>query len=208
LSPCKQKIFVFGASGHAKVVVDVLEKQGLFEIVAIVDDNKQLKGETFYDYPVIGGKEELLQLCSCSVTKGVVAIGNNEIRCAISDWLEAHRYELISAVHPAAQIGRAVHIGAGSVVMANAVVNPSTTIGKNVIVNTGATVEHDCIIGDAVHLAPGSVVCGTVQIGKQTFLGAGSIVIQNRIIGNNVLIGAGTTVYRNIPDESRVVGVR
>jgi len=35
---CKEKIFVFGASGHAKVVIDVLEKQGIYAIVAIVEE--------------------------------------------------------------------------------------------------------------------------------------------------------------------------
>jgi len=205
---CKEKIFVFGASGHAKVVIDILEKQGLFEIAAIVDDNKQLKGKSFCNYTIIGGKEELLQFDNCGTNKGIVAIGNNEVRCLIGQWLEEHQYKLIVAVHPSSQIGRDVYIGAGSVVMANAVINPSATIGENVIVNTGAIVDHDCIIGDAVHLAPGTVVCGTVQIGRQTFLGTGSTVIQNLTIGDRVLVSAGTTVYKNIPDNSNVVGVR
>lgn len=207
MSAAKEKIFVFGASGHAKVVIDVIEKQGCFEVACIVDDDKQLKGTVFCNYPVIGGREELLQEKSAPV-KGIVAIGSNEIRCAISQWLEKHQYELISAVHPSSQIGRDVDIRSGTVIMANAVVNPSTTIGRYVIINTGATVDHDCMVGKGVHLAPGTVVCGSVQIGDLSFLGAGSTVIQNTVIGYKVMIGAGTTVYRDIADESKVVGVR
>lgn len=207
MSDCKEKIFVFGASGHAKVVIDVLEKQGFFEISFIVDDDKHLKGNVFCNYPVIGGREELLQKKN-TPARGIVAIGRNGIRCSLSQWLEEHHYELVSAVHPSAQIGRDVDIGPGSVIMANAVVNPSTIIGRYVIINTGATVDHDCIVGKGVHIAPGSVICGTVRIGDASYLGAGSVVINNTVVGDKVMIGAGTTVYKDIPDGSRVVGLR
>ena len=48
----KEKIFVFGASGHAKVVIDVIEKQALYEIAFLVDDDLSLKGTDFFGYPV------------------------------------------------------------------------------------------------------------------------------------------------------------
>ena len=204
---CKEKIFVFGASGHARVVIDVLEKQGRFTVSCIFDDDKQFKGKRFCNYPVIGGRQELL-LNKSTPTMGIVAIGCNKIRCAISQWLVEHGYELISAVHPSAQIGRDVEIGSGSVIMANAAVNSSTTIGRYVIINTGATVDHDCVIGEGGHIAPGSVICGTVAIGEESFLGAGSVVINNTVVGKKVMIGAGTTIYRDIPDKSKIVGTR
>lgn len=203
----REQVFVYGASGHAKVVIDVIEKQGRFGIAFIVDDNNRLKGNIFCNYPVIGGREELLQEKEVPA-KGIVAIGNNEIRCSISQWLEEHQYELVTVVHPSAQIGRDVDIGPGSVIMANAVVNPATRIGRYVIINTGATIDHDCIIGKGVHLAPGTILCGSVQIGDSSFIGAGSTVINNTVVGDKVMIGAGTIVYCDIPNESKVVGAR
>ena len=94
----KIKIFVFGASGHSKVVIDILEQQGLYEIVFLVDDDPMLRGETFFGYPVIGGKEELLALVEAPRC-GIVAIGNNKIRSNIASWLEGNSFQLISAVH-------------------------------------------------------------------------------------------------------------
>ena len=207
MSVGKEKIFLFGASGHAKVVIDVIEKQGCYDISCIVDDDERLNGSMLYNYPVIGGKKALLQKDD-ALAKGIVAIGNNRIRYTISQWLEEHQYGLISAIHPSAQIGRDVEIGQGSVCMANTVINPSTRIGKYVIINTGATVDHDCIVGDAVHVAPGAVLCGTVRIGERSFVGAGSTIIQNLTVGGNVMVGAGTTVYKDIPGQSSVVGAR
>lgn len=199
----KKKIFVFGASGHAKVVIDVIEKQGLFDIALLADDDVLLKNHDIYGYRVIGGKQELL---ARSIRKGIVAIGSNRARSSVSAWLRENGFEIVSAVHPAAQLARGVTIGRGTVVMAGAVINSDTVIGDDVIVNTRASIDHDCRIGNSVHIAPGVTLCGTVQIGDGTFVCAGATVIPNLSIGRNVVIGAGSTVIQSIPDHFLVAG--
>lgn len=203
----KESLIIYGASGHAKVVIDLVEKQGLYQIVFIIDDNPELKGKLFFSYPVLGGKDELLKN-SDSYNKILIAIGKNRIRCSVAQWLIKHGYELASAIHPSAQIGRDVSVGGGSVIMANAVINSATTIGENVIVNTGASIDHDCEIHDGVHIAPGTTICGSVRVGELTFVGAGSTVIQNITLGKEVFVGAGTTVYKNVEDSQKIVGLR
>lgn len=201
----KDKIFVFGASGHAKVVVDVIEQQGLYDIVFLVDDDPTLKGNEFYGYRVIGGKRELLEARD-QICGGIVAIGSNRARIAVAQWLSDNRFPLVSAIHPFAQLGRGVAVSAGTVIMAGAVINSDTNIGRNVIVNTRASVDHDCVIGDGVHIAPGATLCGTVSVGIGSFVCAGATIIPNLTVGNNVIVGAGSTVIGNIPDNVIVVG--
>lgn len=202
----KDKIFVFGASGHAKVVIDSIEKQGHYDIAFLIDDNPALKNCYFYGYPVIGGKAELLDLTECP-SYCVVAIGNNRARCTVASWLMMKGFELAAVVHPSAQVGRGTTIGGGTVVMAGAVVNSDTLIGRNVIINTRASVDHDCKIGDGVHLAPGSTLCGTVVIGEGTFVCAGATILPNLTIGKDVVIGAGSTVIRGVTQGVTVAGV-
>jgi len=202
----KEKVFVFGAGGHASVVIDALDRQGHYEISCILDDDTTLHGTTFCNYPVVGGRKTLL--LDILPGKGIVAVGDNAIRCAVGSLLEEHHYGLVTVIHPSAQIGRDVTIGSGTVVMANAVVNPSTVIGRQVIVNTGVVIEHDCVIGTGTHIAPGTVLCGGVRIGDGSFLGAGSTVIQNIEIGDRVMVAAGTTVYHHQEDEARCMGPR
>lgn len=203
----KDKIFVFGASGHAKVVIDIIEQQGVFEIAALVDDNALLKGTSVYGYIVRGGKAELLALQeSQGLSKGIVAIGSNAARCAVSSWLISNGFGLVRAIHPSAQLARGVKIGAGTVVMAGAVINSDAFIGSNVIINSRTSIDHDCIIGDDTHIAPGVTLCGTVTVGEGTFICAGATVIPNLTIGANVVVGAGATVIRDVPDNVVVVG--
>ncbi|MFA7061910.1 MAG: acetyltransferase [Pedobacter sp.] len=201
----KEKIFVYGASGHAKVVIDIIEKQGLYDIAFLVDDDPVLKDTGFYGYRVIGGKQELLDTRN-QISGGIVAIGSNRARIAVAQWLSENGYDLISAVHPSTQLARGTTIGSGTVVMAGAVVNSDTSIGNNVIINTKASIDHDCIIGDGVHLAPGVTLCGTVNIGSGTFICAGATIIPNLTISGNVIVGAGSTVIRDVPDNVTVVG--
>lgn len=201
----KEKIFVFGASGHAKVVIDIIEKHGLYEIVFLVDDDLSLKGQEFFGYPVIGGKEDLL-LQIGAPRNGIVAIGSNKARGVVADWLGVHQFNLVSAIHPSAQIGREVSIGPGSVVMANVAINAATNIGKNSVINTSASVDHDCTIGSNVHIAPGVTICGTVVVGDGSFVAAGATIIPNLNIGRNVIVGAGSTVIKSVPDDVTVVG--
>jgi sugar O-acyltransferase (sialic acid O-acetyltransferase NeuD family) len=203
----KEKVFVFGASGHAKVVIDIIDKQNQYDISFLVDDDETLKGKEIYGHKVLGGKHDLLEACKTSPTiKGIVAIGSNATRLKIGDWLGSEGLQLIRAIHPSAQIARGVTVSDGTAIMAHAVVNPDSKIGKHVIINTAAVVEHDCIVGDGVHIAPGATLCGTVTVGSGAFIGAGSTIVPNISIGNNVTVGAGSTVVNDVPDAATVTG--
>lgn len=199
----KEKIFVYGASGHAKVVVDVIEKQARYEVNFLIDDDPVLKGRQVYGYTVVGGRDELL---ASEVRKGIVAIGSNQTRHTVSAWLAEHGFERVTAVHPSAQLARGVTLGCGTVIMAGAVINSDTSVGCDAIVNTRASIDHDCTIGDAVHIAPGSILCGTVMVGEKSFVCAGATVIPNLTIGKNATVGAGSVVIRNVPDYVTVAG--
>ncbi|ABQ25895.1 acetyltransferase [Geotalea uraniireducens] len=201
----KEKIFVYGASGHAKVVIDIIERQGVYDIAFLVDDDPVLKETDVYGYRVIGGKAELLAQRE-EVAGGIVAIGSNKVRVKVVGWLAENGMCLVSAVHPSAQVARGVILGDGNVVMAGAVINSDTIVGNNVIVNTRASIDHDCMIGDGVHIAPGATLCGTVTVGEGTFVCAGATIIPNLTVGARAIVGAGSTVIANVPDGATVVG--
>lgn len=203
----KERVFIFGASGHSKVIIDIVEKEGRYDIACLVDDNGSIKGADFFGYRVIGGRAELLEFSlNNRLAGGIVAIGNNAARTMVAEWLIQSGLNLVSAIHPSANIGQSVQVGRGTVVMANATINPDTRVGDNVIVNTGAVVDHDCLVGDSVHLGPGSCMCGGVRVGDGAFIGAGSTVIPGILIGENAMIGAGSTIIKNVQKNDRVAG--
>jgi len=200
-------ILVFGASGHAKVVIDIAEKAGV-PVLGLYDDDAALHGRQVYGYTVKGGKEALLSSGDqLKAHRAVVAIGSNAARSKIAAWLVANGYSLCEAlIHPSAQLARGASIGKGSVVMAAAVINSDTRVGQNVIVNTGAIIDHDCEIGDGVHVAPGVTMCGGVTVGGHAMIGAGAVIHPNLRIGESVIVGAGATALKDIEDGMTVVG--
>lgn len=196
-------LVVFGAGGHAKVVIDAAEKQGYRRLV-VADDAQTLWDGRLMGYVVHGGRDSLLKLDFRA--HAIAAIGGNAARGQVAVWLAANGFTLATVRHPAAQVGRGARIGPGSLLAAGAIVNSDATLGEHVIVNTGATVDHDCVVGNCVHLAPGVHLCGTVAVGEGSLLGAGAVVAPGVRIGARCVIGAGATVIRDVPDGACVVG--
>ncbi len=186
-------MYLYGASGHAKVIMDILVANGI-HVNALVDDNAELK--ELHGIPVIHSAE------GCSPF--IISIGSNKIRKMIAERLNC---EFISAIHPSAIISPSANIAEGTVVMPGAIVQADAKIGKHCIINTAATVDHECVIEDYVHISPNASLCGNVQVGEGAWIGAGATVIPGVKIGKWCVIGAGSVVVKDVPDNAVVVGV-
>lgn len=200
-----EDIYVIGASGHAKVIIDILECMKTHEKIKysslyLLDDNHDLLNKEIMGHRVVGKVSDCEKYGN---SKFVIAIGNNAIRKKIA---ETYDLNYICAIHPQSCIAQDVHIFNGTVVMAGAVINSGTVIRKHCIVNTGTTIDHDTQIAAYVHLSPGVHMGGTVSVGEKTWVGIGSTVINNICIGKNCVIGAGTVVIADVENDCKMVG--
>lgn len=186
-------MFLYGASGHAKVIIDIIKEMGL-PIDGIFDDNKKItKLNEFVINHQWKGESPM-----------IISIGNNNVRKMIAEKLNC---QFERAIHPSAIISPSVSIDVGSVVMAGTIINSDAIIGKHCILNTGASVDHECIIGDFVHISPHATLCGNVRVGEESWIGAGAVVVPGIRIGKRCVIGAGATVINDVHDGTVVAGV-
>jgi sugar O-acyltransferase (sialic acid O-acetyltransferase NeuD family) len=202
-------LVIYGAAGHAKVVFDIVERQGVYAILSVLDRYKPA-GTECGRRRVSGTMEDLPgMLREWPDLEVIVAIGDNWARARISsEILQLCPYIRFGvAIHPSAQIGNGVSIGRGTVIMAGAVVNPAAQVGEGCILNTRASLDHDSVMGSYSSLGPGAAIGGAVHIGAYSSLGIGSAVIQEISIGEHVVVGAGAVVVRNIPDSVVAFGV-
>ena len=188
-------MYLYGASGHAKVIIDILKSQKK-EISGLIDDN-----------------ESISEILGYSVSQNlpndssiIISIGDNKTRKKVADKLAQHKFE--TAIHSSAIVSEYSTIEEGTVVMQGAIIQASCEIGKHCIINTGASVDHDCKIEDYVHISPQSFLCGNVTIGEGTWIGAGTTITPGVTIGKWCMIGAGSVVTKNIPDNMLAVGNR
>lgn len=196
-----QRVIVIGASGHARVVADVLEKAGKYEVIGLLDASAPA-GSARFGYPVLGDDNDLPRVVERhGIVGGVVGVGDNWIRRLIHDRLLTllPGFRFVSAIHPAAVLGSGVIVGEGSVVVAGAVINPGSVIGSGCIVNTGASVDHDSMMEDFSSLAPRAVTGGQVRVGTGAAVGIGATLIHGITIGEHAVVGAGSTVLRDVP---------
>lgn len=203
-----KNIVIFGASGHGNVVLDCIEKQGVYKVVGFIDSYKKI-GEFVNGYTVLGSTSDLLLLIEkFNIVGGIIAIGDNCIRKLVVDRIISisPNFLFINVIHPNASIGRESIIGKGTVVMPGAIVNSNSRIGDFCIINTNASIDHDSTMEDFSSLAPRACVGGNFYLGKYSAVCLGANIIENIKVGNHSLVGAGSLVINNIEDNVVVYG--
>lgn len=188
-------INLFGASGHAKVVMDIVKAQG-DDVGCLYDDAPHCTD--IHGAPVCNAGDAAVH------GPLIISIGSCRVRKLIAE--RYNHLQFAKAIHPSAVISPSATIGEGTVIMPAVVINSDAWIGKHCIINTKASVDHECHIGDFVHIAPGATLSGNVEVGECSWIGVGACVKQGIKIGRNCMIGAGSVVVKDIPDNFTAYG--
>lgn len=192
-----KSIRIIGAGGHGKVAAETAAACGYTDI-AFLDDafpERRKNGA----WTIVGVS------CDRTDTALFCAIGNNTLRAHLFGTLPLDSASVL--VHPAATLSPSARLGAGTLVVAGAVVNADVEVGRGVILNTSSSVDHDCILGDFVHVSPGARLAGNVRVGARSWIGIGAVVREGVTIGEDVLVAAGAAVIEDLPNDARVGGV-
>ncbi len=194
----KKKIYVVGAGGQGRVVINLL-KLLKYDVVGIYDDN-YIEGEVISGIPLIG----TLKAIKKSDTL-VLASGDDAKRKQLVDRFGSQILK-DNLIHPRAYIEKMVELGEGNQLLAGAYVNVNAKIGSYNLLNTASIVEHEVDMGSYNHISVGAIICGRCVVGSGCFIGAGTVVINNINIGDGVILGANSVVVDNIKSPGTYVG--
>jgi len=203
-----KNIIVIGASGHSKVIVDILEKSGKWNILGYIDSFKT--ESTFFGYPILGTEKDISAISKeKTIFGGVISIGDNWTRFQMMEKIKENSpdFKFISAIHPNAILGRGVKVGNGSVIMAGAILNPDSEIGMHSIINTSSIIEHDSKVGDFSTISPNVAIGGNVKVGNFSTIGISATLKHGVEIEDDVVIGANSVVLNNIKKNSMAYGI-
>jgi len=190
-----KSIVLIGGGGHCKSVIDVIEQEGQFKIVGIVD-KPELLGSNILGYSVIGNDSDLDGLAK-KYQYALITVGqikSPSLRIKLFDLATKAGFTLPSIISPNAYVSKHSFIGNGVVVMHDAIVNASVSIGDNCIINSQALVEHDCAISKHCHISTNATINGGVAVKLGCFIGSGAIIKESTTIGKNSFIKAGSLV--------------
>ncbi len=207
-NPAKEKLVIWGATGPALIVADIIRLRGEFEIVGYLDNlSPQRKNTEFGGATILGGDEELDSLLAAGVRHMIFAFQNNEARLRLGELVQAKGFQLVSVIHPSASVASDAIIGPGTVVRAQSAIGPETRVGANCIIGYGTMISHSCVIEDGVHISSGANLAGGVRVGRAAWIGIGATVIDPVQVGRGSLVGAGAVVTRDLPDDVVAYGV-
>ncbi len=195
-------MYLYGAGGHSKVIIDILQSLGI-EVIRVFDDNpSEAKNKSIEINSGVRLSEENFPELDAPL---IISIGDNTRRAVIASMLP-HYITYGQAIHGTTIISAKASIGVGTVILQGAIIQAAAKVGKHVLVNTAASIDHDNEIGDYAHISPHATLCGHVKVGEGTHIGAGAVVIPSIRIGRWSRIGAGAVVIRDIPDYATAVG--
>ncbi|HEY6160313.1 MAG TPA: acetyltransferase [Bacteroidia bacterium] len=177
----KKKIVIIGAGGHGRVIADLLCLSAEYELVGFADDGLMKGAEVMEGKKVLAASSEK-EFLSSLATHFVVCLGNNSIRKKIVEDLSGVM-QAATLIHPSAVVSRHASLGAGTVVLANAVINAGCKIGINCIINSISLVDHDSVVGDHVHIAQGTVIGSNCRIAANFSSVPGQVIPSNSTAG-------------------------
>lgn len=190
----QSEYLVFGAGGHAKVVIEAIRTCEPDAAIIVLDDDPAQWGRDLLGIRIAGGREAARAHPGATF---IPAIGANSARRKLVGWALEQGIAVGSVIHPSAIVSPSAQIGPGCFLAPGSILNADARLGRGVIINTGASVDHDCVIGDGGHIAPGARLCGNVRVGTDSLVGVGAVVIPGIVIGDGCRIRAGSAVIRS-----------
>jgi sugar O-acyltransferase (sialic acid O-acetyltransferase NeuD family) len=192
-----KSIILIGGGGHCKSVIDVIEQEGRFEIVGIVD-KPELLGSNILGYSVIGSDFDLDSLAK-KYQYAIITVGQIKspaLRIKLFNMAINAGFKLPTIISPRSYVSQHSTIGKGVIVMHDALINVNVKIGENCIINSKALIEHDVTIQDHCHISTGSIINGGALIKNRVFFGSNSTTRERVVIDSDSVFGAGSLILK------------
>lgn len=208
-----QKLIILGTAGNSLEILDaVLDAQDIgkrpsFTVAGFLDDNQELWGQDIYGYPVIGPLSRIHDLDDVMFVNGIGSTSTFRRKPEIIGGLGLPDEKFATIVHPSATVSRFAKIGAGTVILQNAVIGTGVQVGRHVHVLPLTVLSHDTQVDDFATIAGGVSVSGRVHLGRACYIGSAAAIRNDVNIGSGALVGMGAVVLKDVAANAVVAGV-
>lgn len=190
-------VLIYGSGVFARLLRRLLDDVAI-GFVGYIDDFNRGKD-------IVGNYEEAKRAYPAGQYGLLIGVGYKhfEARWKLFQQAKTDGYVIPSIIHPTAYVADPGSIGAGSIVMAGAILDVRVSLGELCVVWPGACINHDTRIGRNTFVSPNATLCGCVEVGESVFVGAGAIIADHGHVRDNVFIPAGEVVGKHTPQRPR-----
>ncbi|OAE00164.1 NeuD/PglB/VioB family sugar acetyltransferase [Arthrobacter sp. OY3WO11] len=201
------ELILISVSGLAREVLAMVRSSGQYDVVGLLDDDKEMAGVTVDGAPVLGSIDDAANYTHAFL---LVCLASGKAREAVVDRLTSlgiHESRYATAVDPSVQYPEGCRIGRGSILLRNVTLTAAVTLGSHVVAMPSVTFTHDDDVADFATFGAGASLGGGVRIGKAAYLGMNSSVRDRTSVGDYATVGMGAAVLSNVPAGETWVGV-
>ena len=200
-------LLIYGAGGLAKEVYDLAKRNypDKWNNILFVDDyaeegvksfGKTVKFSTILAELENGQKQY----------EGIVAVGEPRDRELLTQRFADAGISITNIIDRTARISPTVKLGIGVIICEFVSIHAFADVGSGVLIQPGAVIGHDIIIGDYSVMGTYSAPGGECVFGKNTYVGMNATIKEKLTVGNNAIIGMGAVVFRDVEENTVVVG--
>jgi sugar O-acyltransferase (sialic acid O-acetyltransferase NeuD family) len=196
-------LILIGAGGFARETIELVRavnrEAPTWELVGLLDDDPELRGQQVLGVPVLGPCESVAEYPEAAVVACVASPRDPLRRLRLVARLGLPLARHATLIHPRATVAESATIGPGSVVHANCVLTADIRLGWHVAMMPAVVLTHDDAIEDGVTFAAGVRVASGVTIEAGAYIGAGALLREHVSVGAGALVGMGSVLTRSVP---------
>lgn len=206
-----EDLILAGASGCMRELLwqieELNQREPRWNVLGYVDKDPGTAVEVGgQEYPYLGDDDFLLH--RQEAVSVAICVGSPKLRRKIAEKLAGNPLlRFPNLILSGALVCADVQMGKGNIISMDCRISTNVRMGDFNFLNLGAGICHDGMLGDDVTLGPDVRLAGNVTVGSGCDIGMGARVIQGIRIGAGSVVGAGGVVVRDLPENSKAVGV-
>lgn len=201
------KIFILGINQAARKLYNIIQSEGIFEVIGFCAEKKYIQESEFLGLPVVSLEElpHYITKENISDYKGVLnTIGYSQMNAARQRIFIQYEDQIsfVSYVSSRAMVDPGVSIGKGAIIFPTVYIGPNCKIGAGVIITVGTSLTHDVEVGQYTYMSSEVVCGGNVKIGNNCFIGLNSTIRNGITIADKTFVGAACYIAHDTEKNS------